>query len=110
MSLELIEKFILEISPARAKTPVHSVFVGMRADPIQTFVGGFNLIVDDIKNEGSLESAAAVNGLLTGVALCYGVQRSTHLQAILEDYLKKQELSRGENIVDFMSRLAERKR
>lgn len=108
MKLELLEKFLLELIPPQARNPVHSVFNGMRQMPVPTVLQGLGQLSEQITREGSDESVAAVNGLVLGIALSYGVSRSSELEQIMEQYLVNASKAKGENVVDFLSKRVER--
>jgi hypothetical protein len=103
MSLELIEKFLVELTPPSAHIPLHNVIDVMKREPIEAMGQGFHFLSPDIKNEGSPESAAAVNGILLGVCLAYGIQRSPRMVSLLEEYIDYHQKNRGTNVVDFAS-------
>lgn len=101
MSLELIEKFLLVLSPPDANKAIHSIFLGLEKDPLPVVVDGFNSLHPDITKEGSPQSVAAVNGMLLGVAISYGIDKSPRLKAIIEDYIIQKGRIKGENVIDF---------
>lgn len=103
MSLELLEKFLIELAPPKAHNPIHKIFKEMVADPVLCMGQGFEILYPSINEEGSPESAAAVNGIILGIVLHYGAQRSTRMQAILEEYVEHHKKGKKENVISFAS-------
>lgn len=101
MKLELIEKFLLALAPPAAQAPIHSMFSGMQTAPVQVVVHGLGFLSDAIKKEGTPEGAAAINGLLLGIALVHGSQTSPDLIRVMENYLDLRIKEKGENVINF---------
>lgn len=102
MSLELLEKFLIEVVPPEAQNPVHKLFTQMKNDPLPVVVKGFNLLADDMKAGGEL-GAHAVNGILLGIALYYGAQRSPALEKILLGFIEHNTKGKSGNVISFAS-------
>lgn len=101
MTLELITKFMLQMAPASSHNPIINVLKGAEKDSINLMIGGFQLLHNDIANDGSLESAAAVNGMLLGIIISYGLQNEPRMKSIIEDYIEQNKKEKGANVVDF---------
>lgn len=101
MNIVLIEKFISCLAPASAKKAINSMFVGMKEDPSGLIMQGFQHLSDTIRDEGSTESAAAVNGILLGIALVYTTHQNKDMEKILKGYLDCASRMKGENVINF---------
>jgi hypothetical protein len=109
MSLEQVEKLLVGMMPPEALNPVHSQFELMRENPVEAFSGLWNHLFPTLRDPEDAGHVAAINGILVGVSLYYGLQRSANLQKIIGDYIVDRSRKRGENIVNFYEARAGRK-
>lgn len=109
MSLELIEKLLVGMVPHDAVAPVHSNFKAMRSEPAEAFTVLWNHLYPILKNQDADGHIAATNGILIGVALYYGLQRSDNLLKMINDYIEDRSRVNGENVINFYEARAGRK-
>lgn len=110
MSLEVLEKFMLEMVPPDCKNFVHDAFIEMKENPMPMAVDAFNALGPVIHNGADENiSAAVVNGMMLGINLCYGLGRSQALADRLNDYVITKQRKRGDHIVDFLHERIKRK-
>lgn len=100
--LELLEKFLLTLTPQQAHAPLHNAFLEIKNEPIVAMGRGFHLVLPDVKSEGSKESFAAINGILLGIALANGCQPHTPVEAMLREYIDHHKKGQGDNVVSFV--------
>lgn len=110
MDLELVEKFIQALSAPESKIPIHNVMAAARIDPQKIVLQGLQYVNRYIKSADAEGHAACINGVLFGVTLALGVDKSPELVKLMKDYLEQKRLERGENIVDFAEMRAGRKK
>lgn len=101
MSLEVMEKLLVGMVPPEALAPVHSNFELMRTQPAEAFAGLWNYMHPILMDQEHAGHIAAVNGIMIGIALAHGLDRSIAMQKLIADYLKDRSRKRGENVVNF---------
>lgn len=111
MDLKLIERFLSAMMPAKGKASVHTAFECMRADP-GTAIPSVGMMIGRVQHQlysdDEAIQAAACGQLLTGIMIAWSSESPALRKYILEDYLERDALLRGENVISFFDKKAGR--
>ncbi len=110
-SLQLSEKFISAIVSDHARPAVSMFFTNVRINTAASIMDALQGVMDrHFKGkEGTPEYNAAINGLLVGTALTWGLQCSGQFEEYMREWTQLREKARGDNIVDFFQQKANRR-
>ena len=112
MDLKLVERFVMAMMPPKGKPAIDTAFDCMRGEPVSALATVGTMIArfqEKLYSVDEAEQALATHQLLTGIMICWCTERDDLRKYILEDYLKRAALLRGDNILEFSDEKAKRK-
>lgn len=113
MDLKLLERFLSAMMPPipAAKEAVNTAFECMKAHPMAA-IPTVGLMIGQqqqkLYSSSEVEQVTAARGILTGIMIAYCTENPALRKYILEDYLERSAVLRGENIIDFFDKKAGR--
>lgn len=101
VNLELLRKFVMQFIPEGEQAMAQSSFESIKNNPIVAVNTAVFFQQQYLSHSDDNLATMAINGVLTGIALCYGQERHPEIQKFLENYLEAAARQRGENVIGF---------
>lgn len=109
MNFVILEQWLTELMPPDHKNVMHDLISCIKEDASLQFLVGMNTLYPSIVSEDLRVKAAALNGLMIGIALSHAWKvNPTLIESSLTGFLESRSKHRGENVFDFLKERAKK--